>query len=242
MAPPKFHETHIVLIPKTKDPVRVTNYRPISLCNVAYKLASKVVANRMKVVLQEVVGENQSAFVAKRLITDNILVAHEVMNHIGKRRKAICGEMALKLDMSKAYDRVEWECLKQIMLKLGFHGHWVQIVMRCVSSVYYAVKINGKPCGEIRSSRGLRQGDPLFPYLFIICVEGLSALIHSSVQRQRLKGVAASRGGLSVSHLFFADDSLIFGRASLEECAEIQRVLHVYEKSLGQASSQVTTL
>ena len=104
MAPPKFHETHIVLIPKTKDPVRVTDYRPISLCNVAYKLASKVVANRMKVVLQEVVCENQSAFVAERLITDNILVAHEVMNHINKRRKGKSGEMALKLGMSKAYD------------------------------------------------------------------------------------------------------------------------------------------
>ena len=123
MALPKFHETHIVLIPKTKDPVRVMDYQPISLCNVAYKFASKVMANRMKVVLQEVVCENQSAFVTERLITDNILVAHEVMNHIGKRRKAKSGEMALKLNMSKAYDRVEWDCLKQIMLKLGFHGH-----------------------------------------------------------------------------------------------------------------------
>ena len=120
IAPPKFHKTHIMLIPKTKDPKRVSDYRPISLCNVAYKLASKVVANRMKVVLQEVVCENQSAFVVERLITDNVLVAHEVMNHIGKLRKSKSGEMALKLDMSKAYDRVEWECLKQIMLKLGF--------------------------------------------------------------------------------------------------------------------------
>ena len=110
-APLHFHDTHIALIPKTKNPECVTDYRPISLCSVAYKLASKVVANRMKTVLQEIVCENQSAFVAERLITDNVLVAHEMMTHISRKRKGKCGEMALKLDMSKAYDRVEWDCL-----------------------------------------------------------------------------------------------------------------------------------
>ncbi|KAL0011886.1 hypothetical protein SO802_006994 [Lithocarpus litseifolius] len=120
-APPKFHETYIVLIPKIKNPERVTDYRPISLCNVAYKLASKAVANRLKTVLQDIMCENQSAFVSNRLITDNVLVAHELMHHINRKKKGKCGEMALKLDMSKAYDRVEWGCLQQIMAKLGFH-------------------------------------------------------------------------------------------------------------------------
>ena len=120
VSPPKFHDTHIVIIPKTKNSEKVINYRLISLCNVAYKIASKVVANRMKLVLQEIIGENQSAFVAERLITDNVLVAHEMMSHISKMKKGKCGEMAIKLDMSKAYDRVEWECLKQIMKKLCF--------------------------------------------------------------------------------------------------------------------------
>ena len=143
VSPPKFHDIHIVLIPKVKNPEKVTDYRPISLCNVAYKIASKVVANRLKLVLQEIIGENQSAFVAGRLITDNVLVAHEMMNHISKKKKGKCGEMAIKLDMSKAYDRVEWECLKQIMKKLGFHHKWIDTVMQCVSFVKYAVRING---------------------------------------------------------------------------------------------------
>ena len=111
VAPPKFHETHIVLIPKTKNPEYVTDYRLISMCNVTYKLASKAVANRLKLVLQDIICENQSAFVSKRLITDNVLVAHELMNHINRRKKGKNGDMALKLDMSKAYDRVEWGCL-----------------------------------------------------------------------------------------------------------------------------------
>ena len=93
-----------MLIPKTKNPKTVTNNRPISLCNVAYKLASKMVANHLKGVLRVVVGENQSAFVSKRLITNNILVAHEIMNHIHRKRKGKYGEMALKLDINKAYN------------------------------------------------------------------------------------------------------------------------------------------
>lgn len=93
-------------VPKTKNPSRVIDYKPISLCNVAYKLASKVIAKHMRVVLKDIVCENQSAFVAERLISDNVLVAHELMNHIHRKRKGKYGEMALKLDMSKAYDRV----------------------------------------------------------------------------------------------------------------------------------------
>ncbi|XP_023890148.2 uncharacterized protein LOC112002224 [Quercus suber] len=119
ITPLNFNETHIVLIPKVKDPKHVQDFRPISLCNVAYKLASKILANRLKPFLPTLVCENQSAFVAERLITDNILVASETMFHISQKRKGKVGEMALKLDMSKAYDRVEWKCLEQIMVKLG---------------------------------------------------------------------------------------------------------------------------
>ena len=149
VAPPKFHEMHIVLIPKTKDLARVTDYRPISLCNVVYKLVSKIVANQLKVVFQDIVCKNQSAFIAERLITDNMLVAHELMNHINWKRKGKTSEMALKLDMSKAYDQVEWECLQQIMRKLGFHEKCIRLIMSCVSSVTYAVCVNRIPYGHL---------------------------------------------------------------------------------------------
>ena len=155
--PPNFNETHIVLIPKVKEPKRVTDFRLISLCNVVFRITSKVIANKLKKILPSIISDTQSAFVHGRLITDNVLVAFETMHHINGRKGGKKGEMALKLDMSKAYDRVEWVCLEKIMAKLGFGEKWRSLIMKCVTSVSYSVKINGKPRGKIIPSRGLRQ-------------------------------------------------------------------------------------
>ena len=218
---------------KLKTPHKITEYWPISLCNVIYKLASKTVANRLKTVLSSIVSENQSAFTKGRFITDNILVAYETMHHISQKRIGKIGEMALKLDTSKAYDRVEWACLKGIMEKLGIHRRMVEVVMRCVCTVTYSIRINGQPKGRIIPSRGLRQGDPLSPYLFLLCAEGLSGLLRQQVESGSIKGVAVCHGAPRISHLFFADDSLIFCQATLEECAVLQQVLLVYESVSG---------
>ena len=120
------------------------------------------------------------------------------------------------------------------MRKLGFHEKLIRLVMSCVSSVTYVVRVNGVPYGQISPARGLHQGDPLSPYLFIIVAEGLSALLHKAIREKKLKGVTASVRGPRISNLFFADDSLIFGRATTMECTEIQRILKVYETSSGQ--------
>ena len=143
--PPKFNETHIVLIPKTKNPTKVAQYRPISLCNVISRLTSKVIANRLKRFLPHIVSENQSAFMYDHLITDNIIVAFETMHHLNQNRSGKVGEMALKLDMSKAFDHVEWGCLEKIMYKMGFNDKWVNLMMQCITSVTYSIKINGQP-------------------------------------------------------------------------------------------------
>ena len=133
------------------------------------------------------------------------------MHHISyKKKSGKVGEMAFKLDMSKAYDRVKWGCVEKIMLKMGFHTHWVEIMIRCVQFVTYAVKINGKPRGNITPIRGLCQGDPLSSYLILLCSKGLSALLRRSAEQGVLKGVATWARGPKISHLFFTNDSLIF--------------------------------
>ena len=115
------NHTHITLIPKIKNPESVSDFRPISLCNILYKLISKVLANRLKTLLPYVVSESQSAFQSDKAISDNILVAFETLHHMKIKKTGKEGFMAMKLDMSKAYDRVEWIFLEKLMRKLGFH-------------------------------------------------------------------------------------------------------------------------
>ena len=120
--------------------------------------------------------------------------------------------------MSKAYDRVEWDYLKRVMEKMGFHAKWVQLIMACITTAHFFVIVNGNPTGYILPSRRLRQGDPLSPYLFLFCAKGLTALLRKAKIEGIIIGVAASRGGPCISHLLFVDDSLLFCRASIEEC------------------------
>ena len=134
-----FISTHAVLIPKKSNPMSMEDLRPTALCNVLYKIISKVVANRLKMVLPLVILETQSVFLPSRLITDNILVSYELIHYLKRKTAGKEGSMAIKLYMSKAYDRVEWEFLQEILLKMGFCEHWVRLVMGCVSSVIYTI-------------------------------------------------------------------------------------------------------
>ena len=206
--------TFIALIPKILEPKKVSNFRPISLCNVIYKLIAKVLVNRLKKILPFVVSDTQSAFLSGRLIADNILVAFETLHYLKRKTQGKLGFMALKLDMSKAYDIVEWFFLEKAMLHLGFSERFVKIIMSYVTSVSYSVLLNGELTGNIKPSRGLRQGDPFSPYLFLICAIGLQGLLHKAKSEGHLRGVSICRNGPRVSHLFFADDNVLFCRAT----------------------------
>ena len=136
--------------------------------------------------------------------------------------------------MSKAYDRVEWSFLQAMMIKMGFCHEWTQLIMNCVMSVSYRVKVNGDIGKSFVPSRGLRQGDPLSPYLFLLCIEGFSALLSEAESAGRIKGMQVCQRAPSISHLLFADDSQLLVRANRENVEEVQRILTLYEQVSGQ--------
>ncbi|KAK7837690.1 hypothetical protein CFP56_020890 [Quercus suber] len=239
--PPNLNHTFISLIPKIKSPRKVTEFRPISLCNVLYKLIAKVLANRLKPMLPRLISESQSAFMSERLITDNILIAHETLHYLKSKRTGKTGYMSMKLDMSKAYDRVEWVYLEKIMEKMGFDKKWINLITMCIRSVTYSIMLNGQPHGLITPTRGLRQGDPLSPYLFLLVTEGLHALFEEAKDNGEIEGVSLCPSGPRISHLLFADDSLVFCKATVAESVKVQSILYKYELASGQSINRGKT-
>ena len=135
---------------------------------------------------------------------------------------------------SKNYDRGEWSFLEEVMRKLGFNEQWITLMMICVKSVSYSVLVNGEPKGMIRPSRGIFQGDPLSRFLFLLCTEGLHSLISKAANEGSIHGFGLSRRSPKLTHLLFADDSLLFCRSSKSECQKILQILESYESMSGQ--------
>jgi hypothetical protein len=227
----------IVLIPKGTDAESLTDYRPISLCNVAYKIISKCLANLLRPLLEDIVSETQSAFIPGRLITDNAAIAFECFHKIQRSKNPRNNHCAYKLDLSKAYDRVDWGFLEKILHKLGFCEQWIGWIMACVKSVRFSIKINGHTLKPFSPSRGLRQGDPLSPYLFLFVGESLSCILDKWTSQGHITPLKVARGAPGISNLLFADDSLLFFKSTPEEARAIDSALNLFQRGMGQLLS-----
>lgn len=231
--PHTINNTHIRLIPKISEPLKVSDYRPIALCNVYYKAISKLLAIRLKPVLQGTISEYQSAFVPDRAIFDNVLITHEVLHYLKTSDAEKHCTMAVKMDISKAYDRLEWPFIRQVLETLGFYNIWINWVLQCISTVSYAFLIDNEVLGEVVPQRGIRQGDPLSPYIFILCAEVLSGLCVKAQEDGLMVGVKVSHSP-RLNHLLFADDTMIFTKSNKQSCSTLLHILRDYELASGQ--------
>ncbi|XP_030479464.2 uncharacterized protein LOC115696715 [Cannabis sativa] len=228
------NNTLTVLIPKKSHATTLKDYRPISLCSTLYKIVAKTIANRLKLVIGSIISPNQGAFISDRIIFDNILIAQEVVHAINHRKQGKLGWVGLKLDMEKAFDRVEWDFLIAILQHFQFPPKFINLIYQCVSTVSIRFKVNGSITNAIYPSRGIRQGDPLSPYLFLLCSEGLSAALKYQERVGLLRGISISRHAPQISHLLFADDTLLFTTATVSSCHAIKEALAVYHLASGQ--------
>jgi hypothetical protein len=229
------NHTFISLSPKVPTPERLTQFRPISLCNVSYKIISKILVNRLKPLMDSLITPFQNAFIQGRQITDNIILAHEVFEYLKKKRKGKWGFVALKLDMNKAYDRINWPFLTAVLMTMGFRTKWITWVSQYVHTVSYSLLLNGSPTETFKPNRGLRQGDPLSPYLFLMCANILSCALLKQENLHNLKGIKIGRSTQPLTHLLFADDSFLFFKNDNKSIMAIQSTLAWYCSLSGQS-------
>lgn len=222
--------TNIYLVPKVQNPTKVSDFRPISCCNVLYKIITKIMANRMQAILGRIISFNRAAFVPGRSIISNILVCEDLVRNY--HRNDSPPRCLMKIDLRKAYDSVELSFLRQVMAGLGFPACFINWIMCCLSSAHYSILINGSPHGYFKGKRGLRQGDSISPYLFVIGMEYLTRLLNQAEQVTEFQFHAHSQD-MMLNHLSFDDDLMLVSRADSFSPAWLKQQLDLFSASSG---------
>ncbi|CAL2279833.1 unnamed protein product [Prunus armeniaca] len=214
--PDKLNYTLITLVPKLQSPQSMVQFRPISLCSTLYKVISKILVARLRPILPNLISPNQ-----------------ELM-HKFKLSKGKKGFVAWKIDLSKAYDRLSWHFVEYVLLELRLPAPLVKLIMNCVQSVRYQINVNGELTAPFSPMNGIRQGDPLSPYLFVLCIKKLSHVIYDAVSKNKWRPVKSSQSGPAISHLFFADDLVLFAEASASQAKIMKSCLDLFCSASGQ--------
>ncbi|CAL1383881.1 unnamed protein product [Linum trigynum] len=191
-------------------------------------------ATRLKKWTPDLISELQIAFTGGRLVQDNIIIVHEALHHFKNHKRGRRRDMMLKLDMKKAYDMVDWDCLEALLEKYGFEDRWCKWVSTCIRSVKFSILFNGEATDLFTLSRGIRQGDPLSPFLFILMSNALTFFIDKEVAQEHLKGIKLNSRCPTNTHCLFADDTFIFGKANIQEARKILDLISNYGAITGQ--------
>ncbi|XP_059289514.1 uncharacterized protein LOC132043044 [Lycium ferocissimum] len=230
--PKCFSRTRLVLLPKVDHPNKLTEFRPISLSNFTNKIISKLICSRFATVLPGITSINQTGFVRGRSITENIMLAQEIIHGIKKPNHG--DNVVIKLDMAKAYDRVSWSFTCLVLRRMGFCETIIDMVWRIMANNWYSVIVNGTRHGFFHSTRGLKQGDPLAPALFILGAEVLSRMMNKLFHNHSFHGFYMEKRGPQINHLSFADDVIVFSSGKKKSLQLIMKTLSKYEQVSGQ--------
>lgn len=222
---PGINSTLLTLIPKTNQADQAEGFFPIALCNVIYKIVASVVAQRLKSILPSIISLEKTGFVEGRQIPDGLVVAQEVIQTLKTKKEK---GMLIKLDLSKAYDRLSWNYLETILKAFGFCDRWVKWVLSMISTPNFSILLNEAPSTTFNATRGLRQGDPLSPFLFIITAEGLGRYFKKELRERNIQGLRLWGNQTTVTHQQFVDDIMIYCKASMKEVRRIKKILEVF--------------
>ncbi|XP_031101801.1 uncharacterized protein LOC116005700 [Ipomoea triloba] len=222
----------MTLIPKKEVPETAADFRPITLLNVAFKAISKVLVNRLRPIMCKLIGPHQNSCLPGRSTMDNVILTQEVI-HTMSSKKGKKGFMIVKVDLHKAYDSVSWSFLEDTLVRFGFPRSIIDLLLFSLRESDISILWNGGRLPAFNPGRGLRQGDPLAPYLFNLVMERLAYDIHNKVSTGTWKPIRICRGGIGISHLFFADDLMLFGEASEIQATTMVECLNNFSAASG---------
>lgn len=228
--PKGMNSSFIALIPKKKLVSEISDFRPISLINSCMKLCTKMMANRLRKVLPDLVAEVQTAFIGGRQITDGIMIAREIVHSLKRRQ---CEGLILKLDFEKAFDSVEWNFLFHLLSTLNFDSKWISWLRGIFESMRISVLVNGSPTKEFSAGRGLRQGDPVSPLLFNLVGEVLHSMLEKAAEFGIIEGIRISSRAEQLTHLQFADDTIIFLKNDTNSVRGVRTILQCFQVLTG---------
>ncbi|XP_048503121.1 uncharacterized protein LOC125498862 [Beta vulgaris subsp. vulgaris] len=207
----QLNATTLCLIPKVEQPIDVSQFRPIACCNVMYKAISKMLCSRLKVVLPSLIDQVQSAFVANRVILHNIFICQDMLKNY--KRKSAPARCTLKVDLKKAYDSLNWEFIRELLIGLKFPERYIGWIMECLTTPAYSLSINGGLNGFFHCKRGIRQGDPISPLIFVLAMEYFTTLMKKMSHREEFK-FHNRCDQLKIHYLIFADDLMLFSKVT----------------------------